>query len=428
VTTTTRKKTTRREHTGTVLRPARRTRARASTKPIARRRAGSRAEIDLLIGTAKGAFVLRSDAARRTWRMAGPHHLGSKVHDFRGDPRDARTWLLAATGGHLGPTVFRTSDRGRTWAEASRPPAFQRPKKGLSKARQGTRGLAVKANFWLEPGHDNEPGAWYGGSTPPGLFRSADGGDTWRGVAGFNHGPDWHAWTDGGKNESPDGALLHSICIDPRDRRHLYVSLSIGGTFESLDGGRTWSPLNRGVEAGFVPGADLEFGQDPHRMIVHPADPDRLWQQNHCGIYRLVRSEGDRWERVGRRMPAQVGDIGFPIVGHPTERDTVWVFPMDGTQLWPRTSPRGKPAVYRTRDGGRTWRRLDRGLPRSNAWFTVLRQAMDADGRARAGGRSGVYFGTTCGEVWASRDEGESWSRIAEHLPRILSLRVSEVR
>jgi hypothetical protein len=389
-------------------------------------------ELALLLGTIKGGFVLGGNAGRRRWEMTPPHFLGSRVHDFRLDPRDGRTLLLCSTGGHLGPTIYRSSNGGRRWTEAKRPPQFAKLPKGKRPGRAtASKGQAVKLNLWLTPGHESEPGAWYCGTSPQGIFRSTDGGDTWRGVAGFNDGLDYRNWTGGGKNETPDGAFLHSICVDPRDKRHMLLSLSIGGTFETRDQGRKWTPLNQGVAADFQPKKDPEYGHDPHCVIMHPADPDRLYQQNHCGSYRLDRApdgrrgRSERWERIGNNMPKKIGDIGFPVVGHPTDRDTVWVFPMDGTAVWPRTSPGGKPAVYRTRDAGKSWERQDRGLPAKNAWFTVLRQALDADDRPR---NTGLYFGTTSGEVWASRNGGESWERIAEHLPRILSLRVAGMK
>jgi len=382
----------------------------------------------LLIGTIKGGFVLRA-RPRNRWELAGPHFLGSRVHDFQVDPRDGKTLLLCTTGGHLGPTIHRSRNRGRTWSEAKRPPRFGKlPALARRGTKHATRGFSVKIDLWLTPGHPDDRGAWYCGTSPPGLFRSADGGVTWRGVKGWNEGPSWWTWTEGGKNENPDGAFLHSVCVDPRDRRHMLVSLSIGGTFESFDQGKRWKPLNAGVEADYLPVKDPPFGQDPHCLILHPADPDRLYQQNHCGIYRLDRDRGERWTRIGRNMPKKIGDIGFPMVGHPSDPDTVWVFPMDGTSVWPRTSPGGKPAVYRTRDGGESWRRLDRGLPRANAWWTVLRQAMDADdGGSEGKGDPGLYFGTTSGAVWASRDGGERWACIAEHLPRIQSVRAARL-
>ena len=156
-------------------------------------------------------------------------------------------------------------------------------------------------------------------------------------------------------------------------------------------------------------------------MRMHPQDPDVLWMQSHCGIYRLVRP-AERWERVGDNMPKEVGDIGFPIVLHPRDPDSAWVFPMDGTEVWPRTSPDGRPAVYRTRDAGKSWQRLDAGLPREQGWFTVFRQAMTGDARDPVG----LYFGTTAGEIWKSTDEGATWSCAGQHLPRIHALEVAE--
>jgi hypothetical protein len=152
-------------------------------------------------------------------------------------------------------------------------------------------------------------------------------------------------------------------------------------------------------------------------MLLHPLNPDRLYQQNHCGIYRLDRPD-DRWKRIGASMPRKIGDVGFPIVLHPRDPDTVWVFPMDGGTVWPRTSIDGKPAAYRSRNAGRTWERQDKGLPQEQAWFTVKRQAMCSDHADPLG----LYFGTTSGEIWSSRDEGGSWKRIVEHLPHVYSV------
>ena len=384
----------------------------------------AKAQQSLLIGTTKGAFVLDAGAGRRSWKVRGPFHLGQVVHDVRLDPRDGKTMLCSATGGHLGPTVYISRNRGKAWREAKRPPKFSKGAAAKPGKQKDTRGLAVQQCFWIEPGHAEEKGVWYIGTSPPGIFRSTDGGDTWRGLKGFNEAKTWGLWNMYGMNSPPGGATLHSLRIDPRDKRHVYASMSVGGTFESTDRGRTWKPLNRGVVNDFMP-RDSEFGHDPHCMILHPADPDRLYQQNHCGIYRLDRGGDDVWDRIGNNMPKKIGDIGFPIAGHATDADTVWVFPMDGTQLWPRTSPDGKPAVYRTRNGGRSWQRCDKGLPKENAFFTVKRQCMCADDDPR---RPGVYFGTTAGEVWASRDGADSWNRIASGLPQVYSVRTAMFR
>ena len=370
----------------------------------------------LLVATRKGLFLLFGDAARRRWTLGGPHFLGHLVHHAVLDPRDGRTLLAAARTGHLGPTLFRSRDLGATWQEAARPPAFRT-------AAQGEKGYVVDHVFWLAPGHASQPGVWYAGSSPPGLFRSEDGGSRWQPVAGFNDHPMYAAWADEPQGGTPDGPQLHSILVDPRDPAHLYVALSAGGggVLESVDEGADWQPLNAGSRADFLPDPYPEFGQDPHCVQLHPLAPDVLWQQNHCGIYRMDRPVG-RWERVGEAMPKDVGDIGFPIVLHPRDPATAWVFPMDGSDVWPRTSPGGRPAVYVTRDAGKSWQRQGRGLPAEQAWLTVKRQAMTAD----AGDPVGVYFGTTNGEVWASADEGDAWSCIARHLPHVYAVEHAE--
>lgn len=387
----------------------------SSDKKPAKRTKAAAADVVILVATRKGAWLFHGDAKRKDWRVDGPHFLGQIINHLVLDPRDGRTLLAAAKTGHLGPTIFRSTDFGRHWQEAARPPAFAKAAKG--------KGRAVDHTFWLSPGHADEPGCWYAGTSPQGLFRSEDGGVTWAPFSGINDDPQYRTWMGTVQDGTPDGPKLHSIIVDPRDRAHLYFAMSGGGVHESVDGGRSFTPIVQGMQVveGFDP-SDITF-HDPHCVRICPSNPDRLYQQNHCGIYRLDRP-GDAWVRIGRKMPKRVGDIGFPIVVHPRDADIAWVFPMDGTDVWPRTSPDGKPAVYGTRNAGKTWQRLDQGLPGEQAWWTVKRQAMTADPLDPVG----LYIGNTAGELWLSRDEGAKWGCIARHLPEIYALEIGQPR
>src|SRR5580765_8045756 len=356
-------------------------RAKAKTQKTSRPRKSAGKLI--LVATRKGAWIYRG--GRGAWRADGPHFLGQIINHLVLDPRDGKTLLAAASTGHLGPTLFRSTDLGKSWQESPRPPAF--------KKQEG--GRMVNHTFWLTPAHKNEPNVWYAGTSPQGLFRSEDGGVSWNEFSGINDDKQYREWMGTVQDGTPDGPKMHSIIVDPRDPKHLYFAMSGGGVHESVDGGKTFLPLIKGLEVveGFNP-ATVTF-HDPHCVRLCPSNPDRLYQQNHCGIYRLDRPS-DTWVRIGRSMPQQVGDIGFPLVVHPRDADTAWVFPMDGTQVWPRTSPGGKPAAYVTRNGGKTWQRLDAGLPRSQAWWTVKRQCMAADARDPVG----LYVGNSGGELW----------------------------
>lgn len=379
-----------------------------ATRRSPRARSGRR--VVVLVATRKGAWIYHSDAARKSWRADGPHFLGHILQHVVLDPRDGRTLLAAAKTGHLGPTIFRSTDFGRNWKEAAKPPAF-------AKAPEAQKGRAVDHTFWLTPCHANEPDAWYAGTSPQGMFRSDDGGVTWEPLPGLNDNAQYRTYMGDEQGGTPDGPKLHSVLVDPRNPGHLYMAMSSGGVHESCDKGRTWTPIVQGMEVveSFDPG-NIAF-HDPHCVRLCPSNPDRLYQQNHCGIYRLDRPS-TTWIRIGKSMPAKVGDIGFPLVVHPRDADTVWVFPMDGTQVWPRTSPGGIPSVYVTRNGGTSWKRLTSGLPKHQAWWTVKRQAMSGDALDPVG----LYFGTTSGELWASLDEGNRWTCLARSLPEIYAV------
>lgn len=395
----------------------------AAKKPAARKPAAKRASakpLAVLVGTRKGAWILRT-TDRVSFDLQGPHFFGHIVNHVVHDPRNPRLLVAAVKTGHLGPTVFRSPDFGRTWKEATRPPAFPKAK-ASSRTSDGKPGRAVGLVFWLTPGHASEPRVWWAGTSPHGLFRSEDGGDTWAPVSGFNDHPERPKWSGPDEPGPPDGATTHSILVDPRDRRRMYLGLSAGGVFTTDDAGATWRPLNKGCALDFMPEElkQQEWGHDPHCVQLHPLMPDRLYQQNHCGSYRMDRPK-DLWIRMGDNMPRAIGDIGFPMTLHPRDPDTAWVFPMDGGTVWPRVSPGGKPAVYVTRNAGRSWQRLDEGLPSEQAWYTVKRQCMTADD----GDPVGLWFGTTSGSLWHGRDEGRKWIEVARDLPHVYSVTVA---
>ena len=353
--------------------------------------------VRILIGSKKGAFILESDGVRRDWRVRGPY---CEHWPMTHVAAEAATGTIYGTGGNawFGPAVWKSMDGGATWTHSSR---------GLAYPEGET---PVQCAWVTHAAH----GRLYIGVEPAGLFVSDDGGESFREVEGLRRHPSRPEWQAGGI-----GLVLHTIVSDPADPRRLWVGISSVGVFYTDDGGETWSPRNSGVRCDYLPEGQRypEYGQCVHNMTLAPGHSNRLYQQNHCGIYRIDRPS-NTWRRIGRAMSQAVGDIGFPMVVHPRDADKAWVIPMDGTQVWPRTSPDGKPAVYGTRDGGESWQRLDNGMPPDNAWWTVKRQAMCADSHNPAG----LYFGTTSGALWASMDEGGSWFALAEDLPHIYAV------
>jgi hypothetical protein len=262
-------------------------------------RAAAAPPTSLLIATRKGLWIMAGDARRTSWKLQGPHFLGHIVHHAVLDPRDGKTLLVAARTGHLGHTVMRSTNRGRTWTESKQPPVFDPAHDARS----------VDHVFWLSPGHATEPGVWYAGTSPRPVPATTAAS---RGRASAALTTIKRKDCGGDKDGTPDGPKVHSVIVDPRDANHLYISMSGGGTFESTDRGAGWKPLNKGVLATFYPDPYPEYGQDPHCVRMHPAQPDRLYQQNHCGIFRLDRPS-DTWVDIGKGMPKKVGNIGFPM-------------------------------------------------------------------------------------------------------------------
>jgi photosystem II stability/assembly factor-like uncharacterized protein len=347
--------------------------------------------VALLVGTRKGAFVLESDPARTDWSVRGPLCEGMPIHDVVHDAATGRTY---AAGGSpwYGATVFASDDLLATWTQSSA---------GLSYPD----GQDPVTTVWsLQPVN----GSVFAGVEPAGLFRSDDAGANWRHVEGLTNHPSRPEWQPGN-----GGLCLHTIVPHPTDHDRMWVGISAVGVFETRDGGATWQTRNKGIRADFIPGPPPEFGHCVHKMAMAAGEPEHLYQQNHCGMYRSTDG-GATWEEITGTLPS---DFGFVVGAHPRDPSTAWVIPLEPPEQG-RTMPAGRAAVWRTRDGGDSWQRFDDGLPQDHAHLGVLREAMGVDRLDPAG----VYFGTSSGSLFASADEGASWRRIAADLPAIWSV------
>lgn len=352
-------------------------------------------EAVLAVGTRKGLFLLHSPDRQR-WGAEGPFFPGRTVMHAVLDPRDGRTLWAAVTTGHWGSMIQRSTNFGGSWAKGEEDPRFE----------EGS-GLSVERVWHVEPGRDAEVWA---GVEPAGLFRSDDDGTTWDSVDGLNYREGRADWQPGA-----GGLCLHTILPYPGDRRRMVVGISAVGVLGTNDDGDSWRVMNGDVRADFLPEkvtAEDQVGSCVHKMVRDARDPAVLYQQNHCGVYR--RRRGDpAWTSIEEGLPS---GFGFPMAAHPHDPRTVFALPLAGD--FNRVTPEGRPAVYRTEDGGDHWAALREGLPREGAYLTVLREGMGTDPLDPAG----VYFGTKTGQLYGSRDAGETWTLLRDHLPPVLSV------
>ena len=362
----------------------------------------------LSIGTKKGLFVAEGAKSRRSFALRGPFGSGVAVYSTLVDTRGTPKMYASSCNAFFGMKVLRSTDLGKSFKETKSAPAFP---------KEDGRALA---NIWaLEPGNDRKE-LWCG-VEPASLFHSADGGDSWEMVPGISEHEHARKWQPGN-----GGLCMHTII---RDGQRMHLGISTGGHYVSEDGGRSFRAANQGVGAGFAPDPYPEFGQCVHKITTHPDAPGRMYMQNHGGWANwdgpggprpgigVLRSDdhGNTWHSIAEGLPS---DFGFPIVVHPQDADTVYVMPLEPMT---RTCPGAQPAVWRSEDGGSSWRKLAKGLPKKQSYFTVQRDAMDIDELRTPA----LYFGTTTGQLWMGRDGGEEWTCLFDSLPPIHCVKVA---
>jgi photosystem II stability/assembly factor-like uncharacterized protein len=356
-------------------------------------------QVVLLVGTRKGCFVLDSDGDRRDWTVRGPFCDGWPIYHAVHDRDSGAIYAAAASEWH-GAGVWRSPDLGQTWELSS---------DGLAYNDDGLRLSKISG---LTAAH----GRVLAGAESAGLFESRDGGATWSLLSTLDGQPGRGDWNDPAKQ--PPGHLgLPGLLAHPDDPSRLWAVVQGFGIFETTDDGTSWTPRNRGLRADWPLEDGAEVGFCVHKLVMSPADHDRLYQQNHCGMHRSDDA-GRSWVEITEGLPS---DFGFAAGAHPHDRESFYVIPLDPGHG--RTMPEGRAAVWRTRDAGSSWQRLDRGLPQHDAYLGVLREGMAIDGLDVPG----LYFGTSTGQVFASADEGESWSEIASYLPAIASVEVAVI-
>jgi photosystem II stability/assembly factor-like uncharacterized protein len=364
--------------------------------------------VRVLVGTRKGAFILTSDGMRGQWNVDGPFFGGWEIYHVNGSPVDHDRLYASQSTGWFGQVIQRSNDGGKTWDPVGNQFAYE----GVAGTHQwydGTPHPWEFARVWhLEPSL-TDPDTIYAGVEDAALFRSVDGGMEWHELAGLRGHGSGPAWQPGA-----GGMCLHTIVLDPTDPARMFVAISAAGVFRTDDGGKSWLPINRGLRSEGIPDEDAEVGHCVHRIAMHPSRPDVLFMQKHWDVMRSDDAGGS-WQEVSGNLPS---DFGFPIAIHAHEPETVYVVPIKSdSEHYP---PDAKLRVFRSRTGGNEWEPLTKGLPQTNCFVNVLRDAMAVDSLEPCG----LYFGTTGGQIYASADGGDSWDPIVRDFPAVLSVEV----
>jgi len=362
----------------------------------------------VLVGTRKGAFVLTSDAKRQKWEVSGPHFAGWEIYHVKGSPVDPHRIYASQTSSWFGQVIQRSEDGGTTWEAVGNEFRYASVP-GTHQWYDGTPHPWEFARVWhLEPSLTDRDTV-LAGVEDAALFRSTDGGRSWHEIPGLREHGSGPAWQPGA-----GGMCLHTIIVDPTNPRRMFVAISSAGAFRTDDGGETWKPINKGLRSEQIPNPTAEVGHCVHRIAMHPSRPSVLFMQKHWDVMRSDDA-GESWREVSGNLPS---DFGFPIEVHAHEPETIYVWPLKSDEE--RFPPDGKLRVYRSRTGGKEWEALAKGLPQSDCYVNVLRDATAVDSFEPCG----VYFGTTGGQVYASADAGDTWMPIVRDLPAVLSIEV----
>jgi photosystem II stability/assembly factor-like uncharacterized protein len=365
-------------------------------------------KVRVLVGTRKGAFVLSSDASRKSWKVDGPHFAGWEIYHLKSSPADPNRLYASQSSGWFGQVLQRSDDGGKTWAAAGNQFAYEGAVGTHTWYDGSPHPYEFKRVWHLEPSL-TDPDTVYAGVEDAALFKSTDAGQTWGELPALRQHESAAGWAPGA-----GGLCLHTIVIDPTNNDRMFIAISAAGVFKTDDGGKSWRPANHGLRSNTIPDPDAEVGHCVHRIAMHPSRPDVLFMQKHWDVMR-TDDGGDSWREISGDLPT---DFGFVVDIHANEPNTVYVIPITSDSH--HFVPDGKLRVYRSRTGGNEWEALTKGLPQKDCYVNVLRDAMSVDKLDPCG----LYFGTSGGQVYSSADAGDSWTPIVRDLPAVLSVEV----